>query len=76
MDGDSWDLDVRKMLPPEPMELTLAVIEKLPEGVSLVQINERVPQFLLPLLADRGFTYEAVKNSETEFRISIQRSDV
>jgi uncharacterized protein (DUF2249 family) len=50
-------LDVRGLQPPEPMERTLAVLETLPDGARLEQINERVPAFLLPLLDERGFTY-------------------
>lgn len=50
-------LDVRSLEPPEPMTRTLAALEALPAGATLVQVNVRVPQFLLPLLAERGFAY-------------------
>ncbi len=50
-------LDVRGLLPPEPLERTLAALERLPEGAALVQVNERVPVFLLPELDERGYTY-------------------
>jgi uncharacterized protein (DUF2249 family) len=39
------------------MELTLAAIETLERGQRLLQINDRVPVFLLPLLDERGFRY-------------------
>jgi uncharacterized protein (DUF2249 family) len=48
-------LDVRGLEPPEPMLRTLAALEALPRGHTLVQVNARVPQFLLPMLAERGF---------------------
>lgn len=51
-------LDVRGLQPPEPMERTLAGLEGLPAGATLVQINERVPVFLLELLEERGHRYE------------------
>ena len=51
-------LDVRGLNPPEPMIRTLAALESLPVGHTLVQINNRVPQFLLPVLVERGFAYE------------------
>lgn len=70
--GDKWILDVRNMEPPEPMQLTLEVISKLPEKTSLVQINERTPQFLFPLLAERGYEYE-VKESGTEVHVHIHK---
>lgn len=72
--GDKWLLDVRRMSPPEPMELTLEVLEKLPKGVTLIQINERIPQFLLPILLERGFKYEIdQKESSEEVHIIISK---
>jgi len=50
-------LDVRGLEPPEPMQRTLEMLETLPVGGTLMQINSRVPQFLLPLLEERGFEY-------------------
>ena len=55
-------LDVRGLEPPEPMQRTLEMLEQLPPGGTLMQINSRVPQFLLPLLEERGFEY--IKVSE------------
>ncbi len=68
----TWTLDVRRMAPPEPMELTLGVLETIPEGIKLVQVNERVPQFLLPFLEERGFSHE-VKHLKDEVQVLIQR---
>jgi hypothetical protein len=51
-------LDVRGLEPPEPMLRTLEALETLPADHTLVQVNVRVPQFLLPVLAERGFTWE------------------
>ncbi|MGM0575501.1 MAG: DUF2249 domain-containing protein [Myxococcota bacterium] len=68
---DRWVLDVRQMEPPEPMELTLQVLEVLPAGVVLEQVNVRIPQFLLPLLDARGCTYEVIRNDEDEVRLEI-----
>lgn len=50
-------LDVRGLQPPEPMERTLAALEELPAEQALVQLNDRVPAFLLPLLDERGHRY-------------------
>src|SRR5690606_18655687 len=36
-------LDVRGLEPPEPMVRTLAALEELPDGATLLQINVRVP---------------------------------
>lgn len=51
-------LDVRGLNPPEPLMRTLAALETLASGRTLVQINNRIPQFLLPVLSERGFAWE------------------
>ena len=57
-------LDVRGLEPPEPMLRTLSALEDLPAGHELLQVNARVPQFLLPLLAERGFLWEVDEQAE------------
>jgi uncharacterized protein (DUF2249 family) len=54
-------LDVRGLEPPEPLLQTLDQLDRLPPGGTLVQVNERVPQFLLPQLRTRGFCWEIVE---------------
>lgn len=51
-------LDVRGLEPPEPLVRTLAALETLPPGHVLLQINVRVPQFLIPMLGERGYACE------------------
>lgn len=51
-------LDVRGLDPPEPMMRTLAALETLGRECTLIQINSRVPRFLLPMLSERGFAWE------------------
>ena len=51
-------LDVRGLVPPEPLVRTLEALQTLPAGATLVQHNDRVPQFLLPMLSERGFLYD------------------
>ncbi len=67
-------LDVRGLEPPEPMLRTLAALEELPAGGVLVQINVRVPEFLLPLLDERGFTYEIREQEPGLVRVVIRRA--
>ena len=67
-------LDVRGMEPPEPMAHTLAALETLPAGKTLLQINERVPQFLLPRLSELGFEYTIREQEEGVVRVFIRRS--
>jgi uncharacterized protein (DUF2249 family) len=65
-------LDVRDLEPPEPMVRTLAALEELPPGGTLLQINVRVPQFLLPRLEERGFTYEIREQAPDLVRVFIR----
>jgi uncharacterized protein (DUF2249 family) len=73
-DGDVVVLDVRGLEPPEPMVQTLAALETLPEGATLVQLNVRVPQFLIPLLTERGFQYEVREQGPDLVRLFIRRT--
>ena len=66
-------LDVRGLEPPEPLVRTLAALEALPEGHQLVQINARVPQFLLPMLSERGVACEVDSSVVDQVRVRIWR---
>lgn len=70
--AERW-LDVRGLEPPEPMARTLAALETLPRDVTLVQLNVRIPQFLLPVLAERGFTYEIDDSHPGRVLVRIRR---
>lgn len=72
-DGELW-LDVRGLEPPEPMARTLVALESLPPGVTLVQVNVRIPQFLLPVLDERGFTYEIEDGHPDRVLVRIRRA--
>ncbi|MBI2393055.1 MAG: DUF2249 domain-containing protein [Deltaproteobacteria bacterium] len=65
-------LDVRDLEPPEPMVRTLEALASLPRGGTLVQLNVRVPQLLLPKLAERGFTWEVREQSPDLVRLFIR----
>ena len=75
LDRETW-LDVRGLEPPEPMVRTLAALAKLPAGHQLVQINVRVPQFLLPVLAERGYAYEVDESRADRVLVRIRRIEV
>ncbi|HEY0971848.1 MAG TPA: DUF2249 domain-containing protein [Gemmatimonadales bacterium] len=68
-------LDVRGLEPPQPMVRTLEALETLPAGAALVQLNARVPQFLLPILSERGFVYEVDESSSDAVIVRIRRAD-
>ena len=72
--NEVW-LDVRGLEPPEPMMRTLAALETLPAGHVLVHMNTRVPQFLLPVLVERGFVYEIEHLDSGNVLVRIQRAN-
>src|SRR5690606_35855937 len=69
-------LDVRDLEPPEPMVRTLEALERMPRGKTLLQINVRVPQFLLPKLDERGFVYDIREQSPDLVRLFIRHKPV
>ena len=73
-DRETW-LDVRGLEPPEPMVRTLAALERMPVGHQLVQINVRIPQLLLPVLAERGYAWEVDESRADRVLVRIRRRD-
>lgn len=54
-------VDARDLPPPEPLTTTLELLPELEDDVTLVQLNDRTPQFLYPKLDDRGYVYETTE---------------
>lgn len=75
-DGDMIVLDVRGLEPPEPMVRTLEALAEMPRGKTLVQINVRIPQYLLPKLAERGFVYEVKEQGPDLVRLFIRHREL
>jgi uncharacterized protein (DUF2249 family) len=71
-DADVIVLDVRGLEPPEPMVRTLEALAEMPHGKTLVQINVRVPQYLLPKLDERGFVYDIREQGPDLVRLFIR----
>jgi len=71
--NEQW-LDVRGLEPPEPMMRTLAALEHMPPDHTLVHVNVRVPQFLLPMLRERGFTYTIDEARADHVLVRIRRA--
>jgi hypothetical protein len=64
-------LDVRGLEPPEPMQRTLEALAELPAGGTLIQLNVRVPQMLLPQLDARGYSYTVHTEAADRVRVVI-----
>jgi uncharacterized protein (DUF2249 family) len=73
-DATTTHLDVRELTPPEPMMQTLAALEMLGAGHTLVQINSRVPQFLFPALTERGFAWEIDESQPDRILVRISHA--
>jgi uncharacterized protein (DUF2249 family) len=67
-------LDVRGLMPPEPLERTLTALEQLGRGERLLHINERIPVFLLPVLDERGYEY-ALEEADGAVRLTVWHGD-
>jgi uncharacterized protein (DUF2249 family) len=72
--ADTVVLDVRGLEPPEPMMRTLAALEALAPGATLVQLNDRVPRFLLPEAEARGFTADVREQEGGPVRVFFRRA--
>ena len=66
-------LDVRGLEPPEPLMRTLAALDALPADHDLVQVNVRVPHFLIPVLGERGFVCEIDESRADRVLVRIHR---
>ena len=55
-------LDARELPPPEPLQHTLERLEALDDGTVLVQLNDRRPMHLYPILDERGYRHQTVED--------------
>ena len=74
-DADVIVLAGRGLEPPEPMVRTLEALAEMPRGKTLVQINVRVPQYLLPKLSERGFVYDVREQGPDLVRMFIRHQE-
>ncbi len=65
------EVDVRHMEMPLPMMTILESLEKLPVQNALFVYHKRIPVFLLPELADRGFDYRINEITDGEVHLII-----
>lgn len=84
-DRDDWDslmqqyqphlqtIDVRHLPMPQPMHAILEKLEHLPTGSALMVYHKRIPVFLLPELAERGFDVRTNTVSNSEVHLLIFR---
>lgn len=66
-------LDNRGLEPPQPMMKTLAALEDLDKGQTLVIINDRRPMFLFEQLDDLGYIYLTEQQEDGSYKVTISR---
>jgi len=65
------ETDVRHLEMPQPMHTILEKLDSLPADNALYVYHKRIPVFLLPELAERGFDYRIKEIKEGEVRLLI-----
>jgi len=73
--GDNLNtIDVRHLEMPQPMLAILAALDEGAEGSALYVHHKRIPVFLLPELAQRGFDYRIKEIKDGEVHLLIFKS--
>jgi uncharacterized protein (DUF2249 family) len=70
-EGKSREADVRHLEMPQPMHDILDALDHLPAGFALYVYHKRIPVFLLPELAERGFDYRIKEISDGNVHLLI-----
>lgn len=72
-EDDGLHVDVRKLAPPFPMLAILRLIDTTPDLDALVVHHERMPHYLLPELAERGWSVARVAEEFQDVRLWLER---
>lgn len=72
-EDDGLHIDVRKLKPPQPMLAVLRLLETASPAEVVVVHHERVPQFLLPELAERGWAVANMVEETANVRLWLRR---
>lgn len=72
---DGLHIDVRRLKPPSPMLAVLRLIDSVPDLTGLVVHHERIPQFLVPELAERGWRIARTDEQFANVRLWLERGE-
>lgn len=72
---DGLHLDVRKLTPPQPMLAVLRTLQSLKPNEILVLHHDRMPQLLVPELAERGWRIDRMVEEFANVRLWLKRSE-
>lgn len=67
-------IDGRGMVPPEPMELTLAALDTLPDGEELLLLLYCEPRPLYGLLAQNGYAHHSHTRPDGTVEVHIKKA--
>ncbi|MDP1896444.1 MAG: DUF2249 domain-containing protein [Sulfurimicrobium sp.] len=68
-------IDALWLDPPEPLELALEAIEKLPPGECLRLLIHREPKMLYSILQEWGFVHQTINREDGTYEILIWHKD-
>lgn len=68
-------IDGRDLPPPEPLELTLAALDELPDGEHVVLLLYCSPQPLFNYLRRNGYRWQEEIRADGTFAIRIERGN-
>lgn len=75
IEGPEHFLDNRGLVPPEPMQRTLALLDEVPAGHVVVIHNDRVPVFLLAQLDEDHIPYEIQAQEDDSAIVRILKTE-
>ena len=67
-------VDARGLMPPDPLNLTLAALDTLPPDGEVVLLLYREPGPLYDILRRNGYVHRTETNSDGEFAIHIRHA--
>ncbi|NOR88522.1 MAG: DUF2249 domain-containing protein [Bacteroidales bacterium] len=73
-DGKMTEVDVRHLEMPLPMVTILEEVEKIGEAEALYVHHKKLPQYLIPELENRGFTFVTNEIDEQNIKLIIYKS--
>lgn len=74
MTNDPRIIDARGLMPPEPLELTLAALDDLQPGGEIVLLLYREPHPLYQILQQNGFTHRTELHDDGTVAIHIRHA--
>ncbi|HLO78969.1 MAG TPA: DUF2249 domain-containing protein [Magnetospirillum sp.] len=72
-EDDGLHIDVRKLKPPQPMMAVLRLLDSDEAGPQVVVHHDRVPQYLFPELAERGWRTARMTEEPANVRLWLER---